>query len=580
MDIRPIIVQKYLESLKEDTELDALFPLLLQAMNFEILSTPKEYKGFPQYGKDIVAIGKEGGKKYRYYFEIKAGNIDGRNWATGQNSVRSSLTMTLDHDFATTYPDFKELPIKVVLAFNGLVSGKARGLLTGFAQKEFIDKGISFEEWNIWKLTELFNAKLFGPYLFTDQNNTRLFNRVIVNLNVNDGVSQDFIDLMDTILAKENWSGNSRKIPRRIVLLFGTLNLIALVLYKEAKEYNNLDIAKRYLTHLLLRFWNWVLKNKLEGNPKVIPFFARHFMFYHALLREYLKRTVDIALLKDGLSHHEGGRYDEVGYTHRTFEYLKTLCYVLKFEKRFDPNFDMEKAKSLLIGIINANSVSKRVLLDIHSLTVMDVIHLFIEFGELENAKTYLREVLGYIKNGKELYGRMPDANNSLENVIKFTVTGKKPIYYVDGTSPLLATLLEYVAILDVKEDYAWLPDFVQEHDITLGIFVPHQGLESTSRDLIEDKENDLEEQLFSTSVKDGYQSEIRIKKFPEGDLDFDEFREELGERVNEFTYNYRTDKAGFPMLRDLAHHYYETPYFPDRWRPLLKLLNPKETKE
>ena len=85
-------------------------------------------------------------------------------------------------------------------------------------------------------------------------------------------------------------------------------------------------------------------------------------------------------------------------------EYLKTLCYVLKFEKRFDPNFDMEKAKSLLIGVINANSVSKRVLLDIHSLTVMDVVHLFIDFGEIDNAKFYLREVLGYIKNGKELY--------------------------------------------------------------------------------------------------------------------------------------------------------------------------------
>jgi len=580
MDIRHIIVQKYLESLKEDTELDVLFPLLLQAMNFEILSTPKEYKGFPQYGKDIVAIGREGGKKYRYYFEIKAGNIDGRNWDTGQNSVRSSLTMTIDHDFVATYPDFNELPIKVVLAFNGLVSGKVRRLLTGFAQKEFIDKGIAFEEWNVWKLTELFNAKLFGAYLFTDQNNIRLFNRVIVNLNVNDGVSRDFVDLVDAILTRESWAGNSRKVPRRIVLLFATLNLIALILYNEAKGYNNLDIAKRYLTHLVLRYWHWVLKNKLEGNPKVIPFFARHLMFYHALLREYLKRTVDIALIKDGLSHHEGGRYDEVGYTYRTLEYLKTLCYVLKLEKRFDPSFDVEKAKSLLIGIINANSVSKRVLLDNHSLMVMDVINLFIEFGEINNAKTYLREVLGYIKNGKELYGRLPDASNSLENVIKFTVTGMKPIYYVDSTSPLLAALLEYVAILDIKEDYEWLPGFVEEHEITLGIFVPHQRLESTSMELIEDKDNDLEEQLFSKSVKDGYQSEIHTKKFPEGELDFDGFRNELGERINEFTYTYRTDKAGFPMLRDLAHFYYGTPYFPDRWRPLLEQLMPKDSTD
>ena len=488
--------------------------------------------------------------------------------------------MTIDHEFDTTYRNFKELPIKVVLAFNGLVTGKARGLLTGFAKKEFTDKGIEFEEWNISKLTELFNAKLFGAYLFTDQENTRLFNRVIVNLNASDGVSQDFVDLVDTILNMETWKGNSKKVPRKITLLFETLNLISLILYTEAKSYNNLDIAKRYLTHLLLRFWHWILKNKLEGHTNVVAYFARHYMFYHSLLREYIKRTLDMALLKDGLSHHKAGRYDEVGYTHRTLGYLSTLCYVLKFEKRFSPNFEIERAKSLLIGAINANSVSKRVLLDIHSLVVMDVIDLFIEFGELENAKTYLRQVLGYIKNGKELYGRLPDANNSLNNVIKFTVTGKKPIYYVDSTSPLLASLMEYVAILDIKEDYEWLPDFVQEHDITLGIFVPHHGIESTSKDLIEDKENDLEEQLFSKSVRDGYQSEIRTKIYPEGELDFDGFRKDLLERAKEFTYEYRTDKAGFPMLRDLAHHYYGTPYFPDRWRPLLKLLNPKETKE
>ena len=486
--------------------------------------------------------------------------------------------MTLDQNFESTYPDFDELPKKVVLAFNGLVDGKARSLLTGFAQREFIEKDIAFEEWNISKLTELFTKNLFGSYLFVNQDSTRLFNRVIVNLNVHDGVSNDFVELVDMILGMEQWKGKAKKIPRRITLLFETLNLMAFILYSEAQGYNNLDIAKRYLTHLVLRFWYWVLKNKLEGHKTVVLYFARHLSFYHSVLREYLSRTVDIAVLKDGLSHPEAGRYDEIGYTHRTLEYLKTLTYVLKFEKHFDPKFDKAKAKALLISILNSNSVSKRVLLDIHSLIVMDIVHLLLEYGEQENAKIYLREVLAYIKNGKEFYGRLPDASNHLENVIKFTVTGKKPIFYVDSTSPLLAALLEYVSILEIREDYDWLPNFISKYNITLGIFVPHHGIDSTSRDLIEDKENDLEEQLFSKSVMDGYQSEIRTKLFPEGELDFDGFRKGLMDRTNEFTYEYRTDKAGFPMLRDLAHHYYGTPYFPDRWRSLLERLRPKDT--
>ena len=52
-----IIVREYLESLTENEELDYLFPILLEAMDFEILTTPKLFKGFSQYGKDIVAVG-------------------------------------------------------------------------------------------------------------------------------------------------------------------------------------------------------------------------------------------------------------------------------------------------------------------------------------------------------------------------------------------------------------------------------------------------------------------------------------------------------------------------------------------
>ena len=38
-----------------------------------------------------------------------------------------------------------------------------------------------------------------------------------------------------------------------------------------------------------------------------------------------------------------------------------------------------------------------------------------------------------------------------------------------------------------------------------------------------------------------------------------------------EFTYEYRTDKAGYSFLRDLAHIYNKTPYFPDKWRIYLQ---------
>ena len=129
--------------------------------------------------------------------------------------------------------------------------------------------------------------------------------------------------------------------------------------------------------------------------------------------------------------------------------------------------------------------------------------------------------------------------------------------------------LLEFVVRLDLEEDYNYLKNFVEKHDITLGLFIPHHGKNSISKHLIENKDDDLEEQLFSISVKDGYQVETRFTKDLMDELTFKEFKEKVEKRKYEFIYEYRTDKAGYHFLKDLAHHYFKTPYFPDKWRHL-----------
>ena len=55
-------------------------------------------------------------------------------------------------------------------------------------------------------------------------------------------------------------------------------------------------------------------------------------------------------------------------------------------------------------------------------------------------------------------------------------------------------------------------------------------------------------------------------KNFDEN-LSFEEFKEQVLLQKDEFIYEYRTDKAGYSFLKDLAHIYFRTPYFPDRWR-------------
>lgn len=575
MDIKPIIVRDYLESLTESNELDYIFPLFLESQGFIILSKPTESKGLSQYGKDIVAVGNDfsDGIMKRFYFELKGGsdrNITNSTY-TKDDGIRESLIEAKDRKFEFTNKKHEKLPLKIVLVHNGKIKSDVKELLDGFVHREFPENGnIGFDRWGISELTNLFANKFFGEFLLVNKEVTKLFNKTLVNLDVDDKISTNFVQLLDVIFSLVKREDYNKTFPRKWQMMFESLILISFIIYTESKKYNNLNIAKKYLTHLLIRLWNWVLKNKLEQDKAIRKYIDKTLDFYIFVMNEYFHRTLPIAYLKDGLHSETGGRYEQVGYTFRTFDYLQYLCWFLKLS----PNAKIlkEVTEKKLIPILNANSVSSRPLLDIHSIPIIDILKLLTETGDTESAKNYLSEILFYICLGKDKYDRLPDANNSERNVIKLITTKEKSIYYSDSTSPLLAVLMEFIAILDMEEEYYKMRDFVKKHKIDLGVFIPHHSKNSTSKHLIEDKENDLEEQVFSKNYfNDGYQSELILTKNFDGELNFDDFKTMIFERKEEFIYDYRTDIAGFSILKDLAHIHFRTPYFPNKWRCLIK---------
>ncbi len=578
MNIKPIIVKSYLESLTEERELNRIFPILLTSMGFEILSKPTENKGLNEYGKDIVAVGAdEDGVKKRFYFELKGGDDRdvSKNTFYKDYGIQQSLSEAKYVEFATSYKGFDELPKKIVLVHNGVIKGTIREVYEGFIRNKFPESGnIEYERWGIERLSILFANKLFGEYLLVDQKNTKTFNKVLINLNASNHISEDFIRLLDDLFSKNEWQGYKQILQRKWILLFETLKLISLIIYTESKEYNNLDIAKRYLTNLIIKYWHWILKNKLEEDTKIKEYFNEVLGFYLSVLLEFFGRTLPIACIVDGLSCETSGRYEQVGYTKRTFEYLEYLTFLLKIDT-LKPKADKKKIKGILSSVIKSNSVSHRPLIDVNSIPIINILNLYLALDDKESAINYLQGVLSYIVNGKDKYDRMPDANNSYENVVRFTVTGKKTVYYSDSTSPLLTVLLEYIAILDLEEDYNKIRKFVIDNKIDLGIFVPHHGINSISTDLIENKEDDLEEQLFSNPrFNDGYQRNLRLFVHFNDNMNFEDFKTSYSKRVDEFQYEYRTDKAGYPFLKDLAHIYFQIPYFPDKWRNIKLNIN------
>ena len=112
--MRNRIIKDYLGSLKEDNELDYIFPMLLEAMGFRIVATPRNSKGQSQYGKDVVAIGKsEDGILYRWYFELKGNNAKDINDKTFylKDGVRESILAAKDTSYEdSSTPKFNSLP--------------------------------------------------------------------------------------------------------------------------------------------------------------------------------------------------------------------------------------------------------------------------------------------------------------------------------------------------------------------------------------------------------------------------------------------------------------------------------------
>ncbi|RYM35723.1 hypothetical protein ERX46_01645 [Brumimicrobium glaciale] len=571
MNTNKIFVREYLESLTEKNELNVVFGFLLEAMGFKILTTPSENLGLKEYGKDIIAIGKdESGVKKKFYFELKGGQDRhiNENSLIKQDGIISSIQDAAFVDYNTIYPNFQNLELVIVIVHNGVLKGNASELLNGFLKKMIkICPETKFMRWGIEELSLKFTNHLFGPYLLSDDSIRKNLNRVLINLDSVQDVTADFKELIKGLLNQQEWSNKRGAIPRSWKLRFKSLKLIGFIIYRESVSHNNLATAEKHIRILLLDYWFWILKNNLEKRKAVHKYFEEVYSLYLYVLTEYGQRTLEIAIKKDGLYYPNGGAYEQIGYTLRTHNYLSNIIFGFNnsLSKSANPN-----TVEIISLLVTNNSVSRRTLLDIHSLSILDIILFFKNNNRDDLAIQHLKEVFAYIKFAKETSNRFPDPSNNPENLVKYFVNGEKPVFYIDDTSLLLGMLIELTVVLDLPEYFFQIRDFSIKYDIDLALFIPHHGKKSNSLNLIEDTENDLEEQLFSKSVTDGYQLNISLKNNKQEPISFVEFKKNLIDCKDEFSYKYRTDSSGYELIRDLAHFTFKTPYFPDKWRRFL----------
>ena len=553
--MRREIIKQYISSLKEDGELDYIFPLLLERMGYHVLSTPKQSKGQSQYGRDVVATKSVRGIEKLYLFELKgfaAKDINDRT-LTVTDGIMDSLKASKYTDYCdSSIPGLSSLPRQYVFVHNGEVEANTMPTLNGFIKKEFPDG--NFERWGLEKLTTLFSKFLFDETLLADEQSYRLFKKTLVLL---DAEGNDFSALQELINLQVAKVESERKSnPRPILSFFATMRLIADMVYYYAQESDNLYPAKYCIDTIILKTWAWILRGKRERRKGVIVHFQSLVMLQVQIYEAYLNKILPFMNLDKGLYSFESSDTEYLFYPLRCYDFLGDLLYYfILTESIVDiPQCKLEERMMILKAFIRKNSACTVPLLDTHSIPIQMVFkYMYNHISKEDESKaedditTLGNFTIDTIINMCKRHSKTkmwPEMTGSRIALAKSLY--EKSDDYCTSSSLLIMVMFELVAYLNSASAYNAFKTVVEESGVNLQVAYPIT------------EEYDIEQLLFEKRLYDELSVETSIK-LPET---VEAFQSSYTKRYN--SIKYRTDSVGFGYLRILAHKYYETDLFPD----------------
>jgi hypothetical protein len=560
-----ILVREYLQSLREDKELDHIFPLLLHSMGHIIVQTAKESKGQLQHGKDIISMGTDDeGVRWRYYFVIK-GHADKNiteNVIFKRDGIKESLELADLVPFEdSSIEGFNALPVKIVLVHNGELQVNARTVFEALTKKVF--PGDNFERWDIFKLTDLFAKHLFGEFLLTNQDNLLLFKKSLVLTGTPGYDADDFCRLVENLFQLSPAIGT-----REFEKLICTIHLICYILFHYCESSGDLTPAKKGIANCVLKMWGWILKNNLDTRKPAMEAFRKLLQIHHDVLDGYFKKTLPIACEEDGLFSEAGRFFENVGYPLRAFEYLGDLVYFLA-QRQFYPRYNgavpivkkwhLENAqKVLLMKVIGQNDGCARPLLDNHYIPIALAVVFFLTCHEVTKDEStmvhnYIVQIFKNIALVQNTRGRLPEMYSRVEALVEYAATGEKPCDYQESSSILITVLFELLAIFGLDEESHQNLRQAFQDKIDLQLPVPPSLTEYQNIEIYFFEGNIYEMTAVKTSIV-----------LPET---MEEFHTKMNEMPVEQSIIPRTDKAGFSFLAILSCIHYKNDVFSESWR-------------
>lgn len=545
--IRQEIIKQYVASLKEDGELDYIFPLLLKRMGYRVLSTPRQSKGQSQYGRDVIAVKKVKGVNTLFLFELKG--FAARDITDRTLSEKDGLIESLRASKNTKYRDasiqgLSKYKRQYIFVHNGYAEANALITLNDFVEDEFPDG--NFDRWDLDKLTTLFSDYLFDETLLTDEESYRLFKKVLVLVDAEGNDYSDLLRLIDLQIARIE----KKKNRRALLNFFATLRLMASMVYVYAKDANNLYPAKFCIDTIILKTWAWILRGKAEKKSTIIKHFNYLVLLQIQIYGEYVNKILRFARMKKGLYAYHSTETEFIFYPLRCYDFLGDLTYFYMVTEAYCElsNTEVRNRLNLLQMVIKNNPACAVPLLDTHSIPILMVArYIFFHMESEDDAKFFADYLVDIVINLCKRYAKQnmwPETSGNKMALAKSLY--EKDDDYCSESSLLIMTLFELIAYMNISEPYSGFKAVVEKSGVNLQIAFPIQ------------EEEDIEQKLFEHRLNQELAVQTDIK-LPET---IEEFHKSFKKKYR--SINYRTDKVHYGFLRILAHKYYETDMFPD----------------
>lgn len=446
-----LIIKDYLLLLKEKDELDLLLCDLLLQMGYVTDNRPET--GNRQYGVDIHAHNS----KEILLCVVKQGNLNRKNWDSGQNAVRQSINEIKDTYVGLIKRIEKTQKLRIAVVTNGMMDEALRPNWDGFVKQNTDWNGIKveIEFWNIDKLVEDVQNYLLDEHLFSGEMR-RSLRQALYFIGEGDYRNEYFERIIDSYIAQFNDVDTTKNQKKKTAGLYLATQMIA----QYAAEEKHFKIAVMVSEYAIIRYWKYLLSyNKFE-KTQYVEWLLKFLKSYNKWNQEYYEVVRYCCEEPNRLPLYNS--VEERVILYELLGYLTTYAYFLSFLSDYDA-VSKERCNQVHKSIIDLINNYPQILYppyDRHVGTISMLFRFLNRRGREEDVRGLLHYQCMYSMGYFLKFHKYPTPTDSFEDAINIEMSLPAADYV---TSAFWGTMLEWIVLMGQNDLYQELQVFLEE---------------------------------------------------------------------------------------------------------------------